>query len=581
MNETRHAAEVQANEQQGGGSRWLDRIERVGNRLPDPVTLFALGTVAVMLLSHLAVTLGWAVELRLPRVDEQGTLSWISTGETFEPRSLLTRDGLNWAVSSLVANFMAFPPLGVVLVGMLGIGVAERTGLIAACLRAFMRIVPLRFLTPVTVFVGVVSSLTLDAGYVVLPPLAAAIYAASGRSPLAGLAAVFAGVSAGFNANLVLTGLDPMLAEFTRTGARIIDNDYHINPACNWYFMIVSTALITLTGWAVTSWFVERRLSLKPADEGGPPTAGQAAGAVAGEDLTAPLTGEQRRGLRWAGVTVAALGAVVAAAILVPGAPLYTYTMPAPNDAEQVITAEVWDGQGERPAAAVEVDDIVLVPSAKPFARWVSAIVPLLFVMFLGAALAYGIAARVIRSDRDVARLMVDAMASMAPIIVLAFVAAQFIEHFRYSGLDRMLAAGGGQLLASAQLSPVLLIVAFIAVTMVFNLFIGSMSAKYALMAPIFVPMLMMVGISPELTQAAYRIGDSATNIITPLNAYLVIVLVFMQRVAPRAGMGTLIATMMPYSIAFALVWTLLLVAWMTLGIPLGPDGPLSYIVGQ
>jgi len=535
----------------------LDFIEKVGNRLPDPSILFLLGTLVVMAVSAIAVWGNWQVQPRLPRqamemvvngagetvsqpvYDESGQpiLEWQDSGEPLEATSLLTSDGLFWAISSMVDNFMAFPPLGVVLVGMLGIGIAERTGLIAALLKGFMLIVPGMLLTPSMVFIGIMSSMAMDAGYVVLPPLAALLYKAVGRSPLAGIAAVFAGVSAGFNANLFITGLDPMLAGFGTTGGQVIDPAYEMNPACNWYFMIASTFVMTLTGWAVTSLFVERRLHNKSPEDGGP---------VPPEHIDMSehrLTPTDKRGLYAAlGAFVVTLGAFLLM-IVVPNGPL--------------------NGQG------------VL------FDRWVEAIVPMIFITFIIPGLAFGIAVGTIKNDKDVARLLVESMASMAPIIVLAFFAAQFIEYFKYSGLDRMLAMAGGQALGQAAMPSWLLIVVFILLTICFNLFIGSMSAKYAMFAPIFIPMFMLVGISPELTQAAYRIGDSASNIITPLNAYLVIVLVFMQKYVPKGGMGTLIATMLPYTIVFSIVWTLLLLVWMQLGIPLGPDGPLHYDVTQ
>ncbi|MEX2671166.1 MAG: AbgT family transporter [Phycisphaeraceae bacterium] len=551
----------------------LDRIERLGNRLPDPTTLFVLGALIVMVVSHLAVLAEIQVAQTLPTQGEDGELVWEETGEVFAAESLLSRDGIDWAIRSMVDNFMAFPPLGVVLVGMLGIGVAERTGLIAAALKLFMAGVPNSLLTPAVIFIGVMSSMTLDAGYVVLPPLAAALYYAAGRSPLAGIAAVFAGVSAGFNANLFLTGLDPMLAGYTLTGAIVVDPGYHVNAACNWWFMIASTVLITLTGWAVTSWFVERRLAGRPADEGGPPVGGEAIAADA-----EGLQPDERRGLKVAGGAFALVMALIFAAVLVPGAPLYTYQMPDADDANRTVIAEVYQGDpAEAPPEAQEVNGRLLVPSERPFARWVDAIVPLLFVSFIVPAVAFGMVMQKIRRDRDVAKLMMESMAAMAPIIVLAFVAAQFVAYFSYSGLDRMLATAGGQWLGQAEMGAGLLIVAFIGLTIVFNLFIGSMSAKYALFAPIFVPMFMMVGISPELSQAAYRIGDSVSNIITPLNAYLIIILVYMQRYVPRGGMGTLIATMFPYTLAFTAVWVTMLLVWMQMGWPLGPDGPLTY----
>ncbi len=533
----------------GAGKRGgvLDMIELVGNKLPDPATLFLLGTLLVMVLSWAAVQMDLSVQPKLPVpvldagggqvLDAEGKpeLEWRAEGEPLVAKNLLTRDGIYWLLDSLVDNFMAFPPLGVVLVGMLGIGIAERTGLLGALLKGFVLIVPGKLLTPSMVFIGIMSSMAMDAGYVVLPPLAALLYASLGRSPLAGIAAVFAGVSAGFNANLFITGLDPMLAGFATTGGQVIDPAYEMNPACNWYFMVASTFVITLAGWATTAWFVERRLKTKPEEEGGPP-------AHVGEGLDAHrLSPGELRAMGWAAASLAFTLGIFFAMIFIPNAPLY----------------------GKGPL----------------FDRWVDVIVPIIFFAFAVPGLTYGVVIGEIKSDKQAAKLMLESMAAMAPIIVLAFFAAQFIESFKWSGLDRMLAMAGGQALGQADMSPAILIVAFILLTVLFNLFVGSMSAKYAMFAPIFIPMFMLVGISPELTQAAYRIGDSVSNIITPLNAYLVIVLVFMQKYVPKGGMGTLISTMLPYTVVFTIVWTIMLLLWMQFDLPLGPDGDLHWDV--
>jgi aminobenzoyl-glutamate transport protein len=416
----------------------------------------------------------------------------------------------------------------VVLVGMLGIGVAERSGFIGAALKATLLAVPGVLLTPTVFFVGVMSSMGLDAGYVVLPPVAAALYQAVGRSPLVGLAAVFAGVAAGFSANLLPTSLDPLLGELSTSAARLVDPHYAVAATANWGFMVASTVLITGVGWAVTAWWVEPRLSARdPALAAGDRAAGE------------PLAPAERRGLAWAAGSVVLACALLALAVGLPGAPLH-------GD----------DG---------------------PFPRWVRVIVPLLFAGFLLPGAVYGYVTGSLRSDRDVARMMGETMAAMGSYVVLAFFAGQFIAWFAYSGLGEMLALSGGRLLASAAVGPTGLMVAFIGVVGVGNLFIGSMSAKYAFFAPVFVPMFMQVGVSPELTQAAYRVGDSVTNVITPLNPYMVILLVFLQRYAPRAGIGTLVAMMLPYALVFGVIWTGLLVLWMALGLPLGPEGPLAY----
>ena len=420
---------------------------------------------------------------------------------------------------------------------------------------------------------GIMSSLTSDAGYIILPPLAAALYKAVGRAPLAGLAAVFAGVAAGFNANLFITSLEPMLAGLANGGAQVIEPSYQLNPACNWWFMIASTVAMTGIGWFVADVIVEKRLATKSADEGGPIP------IDAGDLESQKLSAEDWRALKIAtGVFVAGLAGVIAM-ILVPGSPLYTYQIESSTNPDQIITVElieVKDGYG-KPEGAIEKDGHVFIPSENIFPRWVDAIVPLVFIVFIIPGIVYGVIQNKIRNDRDVTRLLTESMAGMASIIVMAFFAGQFVEHFKYSGLDKMLAMAGGQALGRANLPTSLLLVAFILMTMCFNMFVGSMSAKYTMFAPIFIPMFMMVGIAPELTQCAYRIGDSVTNCITPLNPYMVILLAFMKNIAPKGGMGTLIATMLPFSIIFCIFWTLMLLGWVALGIPLGPDGHLIY----
>jgi aminobenzoyl-glutamate transport protein len=518
----------------GAAPGWLDRIERIGNALPDPTTLFLLGTVLVVVLSQLAAELDWTVEKSVAGPSlETGEPGGAVTRVPVRAVGLLSADGIYWLLRSMVANFVNFPPLGVVLVGMLGIGLAEKTGFVGALLKGVLLAVPARLLTPTIFFVGVMSSMGLDAGYVVLPPVAAALYSAVGRSPLVGLAAVFAGVSAGFSANLFLTSLDPLLAGLSTESAHLIDSDYAVAATANLYFMIASTGLLTLVGWAVTAWWVEPRFDTKPPEQGGPVP-------VSAEELAAQeLTPPERRGLRLAGAAALLTVSVFVAATWIPGAPL-----------------SGMDGR---------------------FPRWVSVIVPLIFLAFLVPGLVYGFATGALRSDKDVARLLGETMAGMGPYIVLAFFAAQFIACFAHSQLGEMLALAGGELLARARLPDPALMVGFIGVVMIANLFIGSMSAKYAFFAPVFVPMFMLVGISPELTQAAYRVGDSVTNVITPLNPYVVILLVFMQRYVPQAGVGTLVALMLPYTLVFAAVWTLMLVGWMGVGLALGPAGPLGY----
>lgn len=553
--------------QRGIGQRLLDGVEWVGNKLPDPVFLFLGCALFVAALSAIGHAAGWKVDVVKPTVvtqpllDENGTpllnpdgtpqtaivkdekgkpkVELVKTGETLAPRTLLDRDGAYWALSNMVGNFTRFAPLGLILVCMLGIGVAEQVGLFGALLKWLGAIVPNLLLTPMLVFLGIMSNTASDAGYLVLPPLAAALYVAFGRSPLAGIAAAFAGIAAGFSANLLIAATDAIMAGLTQPAARIIDPAYTVNPTCNWGFMAASTILLTFIGWAVTAWIVEPRLNRLPPEQGGP------AKASAAELHAQELSPGEKRALRWALVAEFLALAAVAALVFIPGAPLH---------------------------GTVNPDD------PKSPARWAGAVVPIIFFLFLVPGLAYGFLIGSLRTQKDIAKAMIHSMASMAAVITLYFFAAQFIEYLNYSNLGKMLAFVGGTALVQADLPPTILLAAVIVLSAIVNIFIGSMSAKWTMLAPILVPMLMMVQISPELTQNAYRVGDSVTNIITPLNPYLIIILVAMQKYAKNAGMGSLIALMMPYSIIFLVVWTLFLMAWVALGIPLGPAGPLEYL---
>lgn len=496
---------------------WLDRIETLGNALPAPATLFVQGIALVAALSALAAWAGWSVQA------PPGTAA---LGEAeVRARSLLDSEGAWWLLSHLVSNFVGFPPLGIVLVGMLGVGLAERSGLLRALLGRALRAAPAGLLAPATVLLGVLSSLALDAGYVLLPPLAGALFLAAGRSPLAGIACAFAGTSAGFSANFSITALDALLAGFTEAGAQVIDPDYRVAVTCNWWFMAASTVVLTLTAWAVNRWVAEPRLARVVLSPDAQPPAPERAAT------------DERRGLRWALWTFVVTALLLALAIGLPGAPLH--------------------GPGER------------------FPRWVEASVPMLFLLTLLPGLAYGRGAGTLRNDKEVAAALGRTLADLGPYLVLAFCAAQFIECFKYSRLGEMLAVSGGAWLSALGLKPLALLPALAVAAMGLNLLIASSSAKYAALAPVFVPMLMQAGISPELTQLTYRIADSSTNIVTPLNPYLVVVLAAMQRYAPGLGAGSLIAGMLPFALAFAAVWLLMLAAWVAAGVPLGPGGPL------
>ncbi|MDH3583713.1 MAG: AbgT family transporter [Phycisphaerae bacterium] len=495
--------------------RLLDRIERVGNRLPDPLTLFVLLAIAVPLISWLVAATGWSV-------------THPGTGEKIEAVNLLTAGNIQRMFTEAVNNFTGFKPLGVVLVAMIGIGVVERSGLIATCLKLMVRSVPAGLISAALVFAGVMSSLAADVGYVVLTPLGAVLFAGLGRHPLAGLAAAFAGVSGGFSANLLIAVVDPMLAGLTEEAAHLLQADYEVAATCNWWFMIASVFLVTTIGWWVTDRIVEPRLG-----------AWRPQGSDEHIDGMREVSTREKRAAAWAlAAFLATMGLVAALAVPENG---------------------------------------VLRDEAGTLKPLIKSVVPIMLLGFFVPGLVYGIASGSIRSDRTVARMTADTMNTMGVYIVLAFAAAQFITFFGWSNLGKMLAIGGAELLQHAGFGGMPLILAFIVVAGVINLFIGSASAKWAIMAPVFVPMLMAMGFSPELTQVAYRIGDSVTNIITPLMPYFPIVVAFGQKYDPDLRLGTLIAAMLPYSVAFAIGWVILLSIWMMLGVPLGPQAPLEY----
>jgi aminobenzoyl-glutamate transport protein len=496
---------------------WLDRalavIERGGNALPHPATLFALLALALVVLSGLATTLDLSVKHP-------------GTGETVHPVNLFSVPGLHRILTSLVTNFTSFAPLGTVLVALLGIGVAEGSGLIGAALRLVVLSAPRRLLTFAIVFCGVMSNTASEIGYVLLVPLGAIMFLAVGRHPLAGLAAAFAGVSGGYSANLLLGTVDPLLAGLSQEAARIIDPAYLVNPACNYFFMFVSTFFISAAGTWVTERIVIPRLGPYTGDEQG------------GE--LHPLSAEEKRGLRYA----------LVATLMLTGILLWG-TVPA-------------NGFLRDPATG----DLLHSP-------FLSGIVAIIFIGGFMTGIAYGWGARTLTSDVDVMNWMASAMKTLASYLVLVFFAAQFVAFFNWTNLGLILAVNGAEALRASGLAGVPLMVSFVVLTGFVNLFMGSASAKWAIMAPVFIPMFMLLGYAPELTQAAYRVGDSTTNIISPMMSYFALIVAFTERYVPRTGIGTVIATMLPYTVTFLAVWTTLLVIWLMLGLPLGPGSAL------
>jgi aminobenzoyl-glutamate transport protein len=522
MTENRKAGSVHT---RGAVNRFLDVVERIGNALPDPTTLFALLALAVVLLSGLAAQFELAV-------------AHPTTGKIIAPVSLLSVDGLHRILTGLVTNFTSFAPLGTVLVAMIGIGVAEVSGLIGAVMRMLVLRSPRALLTPVVVFCGVLSNAASEVGYVLLVPLAALIFNAAGRHPVLGLAAAFAGVSGGYSANLVLGTIDPLLAGLSQEAARIIDPAYIVSPAANYYFMFVSTFLITGLGW----WVTERLVAPRLAGSERPVSADD----VQSDDLVKPLTSAEKRGLRFA----AALFAVLTGLLL-------------------------W---GLLPANGFLRDPQTGSVLHSPFLKGIVAII---FVYGVGLGTAYGVGAGTVKSDRDVIRGMSQQMSTLGGYMVLVFFAAQFVAFFNWTNLGLIMAVEGAQFLKTAGLHQIPLMLAFILLSALINLVMGSASAKWALMAPVFVPMFMLLGYPPEVTQTAYRIGDSVTNVISPMMSYFALIIAFVQRYVAKAGIGTLVSLMLPYSLTFMAGWSLLFIAWLLLGWPVGPGAPTSLAVGS
>ncbi len=504
----------------------LDMIERVGNNLPHPITLFGLFCLAIMVISAICSVM---------EVSATGELIDRTTNEisqqTITAVNLLSTEGIVYMLENAVNNFVTFAPLGMVLVAMLGIGVAEGSGYISALLKKSVQVTPAQLVTPMVIFLGVMSNIASDAGYVVLVPLGALIFMSFGRHPLAGLAAGFAGVSGGFSANLIVGTIDPMLAGLSTEAAKMIDPNYVVSPTANMFFMMVSTFLITGLGWFITDKIVEPRLSKNSLEKD-----------IKEDNSLKELSKKEQKALKMANFTFLALIALVA-----------VLTIPQNGMLRNAETGSIIDHS----------------PLMNGF-------VPILTIIFLVPSIVYGKVAGVFKNEKDVCASLENAMKSMGAYIALSFVAAQFVNYFSYTNLGTILALKGAELLQSLNVSPIILMILFVLFTGFINLFMGSASAKWAILAPVFLPMFMKVGISPELTQVAYRIGDSTTNIISPLMSYFAMIVVFAQKYDKKAGIGTIISTMVPYSVIFLIGWSILLAIWMVTGLPLGPGVSLT-----
>ncbi len=513
-------------------TRFLDAVEFLGNLLPHPVTLFALLALAMVLLSGLLGALGVAV----PDPRPEGAPGRAADG-MIAAVSLMTEEGLRRIFTSLVSNFTGFAPLGVVLTAMLGIGVAEKSGLLSAAVRGIVLGASPRTVTYAIVFAGVISNTASEMGYVVLIPLAGAVYHSLGRHPLAGMAAAFSGVAGGYSANVLIGTIDPLLAGITEEAARLIDPTYAVSATASYYFMAASAFLVTLLGGLVSIRIVEPKLGTYSPARADPSVL---------QTVIAPLTDAERRGLAAAGLAMLGIFALMALTLAPEGAIL------------------------RDPATG----DRLRSPFFSGFAVWI-----LLF--FLAVGIAYGRVVGSIRNDRDVIDGMASALSSLGLYIVIVFFAAQFVAFFNWSNIGAITAVSGAELLKDAELTGPVVFAGFILICAVINLMLGSASAQWAMTAPIFVPMLMLVGWSPELIQTAYRIGDSVTNTITPMMSYFGLILAVAARWDRNIGIGTMIAMMLPYAIVFTVGWTLLFYLWVFgLGLPVGPGSPATWAPG-
>ncbi len=515
---------------------FLATVERLGDRLPDPVLIF-LGLIGlVFVLSVVGAAAGWQAVNPV-------------SGQVIAATSLLSPENLERLFVDMSRTLTSFAPLGNVLVVMLGAGLAERTGLFAAAMRAAVNLAPRRLLTPFVLFAGIMANQAADAAFVVLPPLAAALYAAAGRHPLLGIAVAFAGVAGGYSANLFPGAFDALLLGITESAAQLLVPDWRMNIAGNWYFIAAMTFVFVPLGWWVTERFVAPRFApwtgpLQPA--------GGDSGPVAADPVVSPAAA--RRGLRAALIAAAVvLGLFVALAWPAlwsghpGGAPLFDEAAAATGGLEQ----------GLRPL----------------FQSLVAAV----FVLFLVTGIAYGRAAGVNRNHHDEVRMVSAGLNEMSYYIVLAFAAAHFIALFNWSNLGVITAIHGAEALARSGLPAPLLVAGIVVVAASVNLLIGSASAKWAMLAPVLVPMLMLLGISPEMTTAAYRMGDSVTNPITPLMVYTPLALTFCRRWVPSFGLGGLISTMLPYSLAFLAAGLVMTAAWAAFDVPVGPGAGVGY----
>lgn len=516
-------------QQQKKSNKFLHTVEWLGNMLPHPVTLFMIFIVLLLITSALGEYFGLAVADPRP----EGAKGRAADGMIYVV-SLLNAEGLSRILTNLVKNFTNFAPLGTVLVALLGVGIAEKAGLLSAVMRLLVTKSPRKLTTFTIVFAGILSNTASELGYVVLIPLAAIIFHSLGRHPLAGLAAAFAGVSGGYSANLLLGTIDPLLAGITQQAAQIIDPTYTVGPEANWFFMAASTFMIAFIGYFITEKIVEPQL-------------GPYNSHLSQEELDLQHSNEvsplERKGLRYAGLVFLILCVLLAWTVV--------------------------------PENGILRDPKTGLVTGSPFLK---SIVAFIFILFAIPGTVYGIVTKSIRSEKDVVNAMAEAMSTLGLYLVIIFFASQFVAFFNWTNIGQYIAVKGANFLNEVGLHGGILFMGFILICAFINLMIGSASAQWAVTAPIFVPMLMLTGYSPEIIQAAYRIGDSVTNIITPMMSYFGLIMATVLKYKKDAGVGTLVSMMLPYSAAFLVAWAAMFFIWVfVLGLPVGPNSPMFY----
>ncbi|QCT74199.1 AbgT family transporter [Macrococcoides canis] len=489
----------------------LDIIEKSGNKLPDPVVIFISLCLIILFASFVTGKMG--VSAKNP-----------ADGKVIEAVNLLTPEGIAKIISEAVNNFATFPPLGLVLVVMIGVGVAEKTGYFETLMKYTIEKTPRKIIVPMIILVGILGNAAGDAAPIVLPPIAAMVFIKLGYHPVAGLVMAYASALGGYSASLMIGMSDALIMSFTEPAAKLIDDSVPVNAAMNYYFLCVSTVVLLIAAWFVTVKITIPRFGAYKSDL-----------HTAAEDVTPT----ERKAMIYANIALL-IAMLIVAFLAVPE-----------------------NGLLRNAKTGSLIQDSPLM----------NGIVPIITVLFLIPGIVYGFVAGTMRTTKKFAEMLGDAMSTMGPFIVIVFFAAQMLAYFKWSNLGTIIAIKGAEALQGQ--NGVVLILGVLVLSAFINMLIGSASAKWAIMAPILVPMLMLLGFHPAFTQVIYRVGDSITNPITPMMPYLPLLLSYAQRYVKDIGLGTLIAALMPFSVAFGIFWTILLLAWYFTGLPVGPGGPI------